>query len=87
VQVKPVDPRDTQWEIYQPRYRVYFWAQQAPGRMWSSEEWELADADVESALAWARADEAGRQFVLYAVGQDSTGPGLIRLLGDDPSRA
>jgi hypothetical protein len=84
VEVKPVDPRDTGWETDDPRYRVYFWKQQGPGLMWSSDEWELTGADVESALAWARADEAGRQFVLYAVVRDSAGLGMIRLLGDDP---
>lgn len=81
-----VDPRDTRWMRNNPKYRVYFWQPQpspsSPG--WISSEWEIDGCDVDEALAWANSESKGRRFVLYASILSSEGPGLIRLLGDDP---
>ena len=89
MQVHPVDPRDTRWEVDQPAYRVYFWEPQRPEdphSMWVSDEWEIGDADVDEVLNWARGNAAGRRFVVYArIDTARPGePGLVRLLGTDP---
>jgi hypothetical protein len=89
MQVRQVDPRDTQWEVPQPVYRVYFWERQMPQRPdsgWASDEWQLEDADINEVVDWARDNAAGRRFVVYAkvIGGQPDGPGLIRLLGTDP---
>lgn len=53
--------------------------------MWTSEEWEIADADVDEVLNWARDNADGRRFVVYVrVDTDRPAePGLVRLLGTD----
>ena len=73
---RPVDPRDQAWEVYEPKYRVYFW--DVEGR---SDEWELSSCDVQEALQWAQDSAEGRTFTLYAAAVGSEGLGLIRLLG------
>jgi hypothetical protein len=75
---RPVDPRDQAWEVYDPKYRVYFW--DVEGR---SDEWELSGCDVQEALQWAHDSAEGRIVTLYAL-VGSQGLGLIRLLGADP---
>jgi hypothetical protein len=72
-----VDPRDTRWEQNHPSYRVYFWR---PG---ITDEWELADADVDEVLSWAADHADGRQYVVYACIDSTEGLGLIRLFGAD----
>jgi hypothetical protein len=60
LRVRPVDPRDTAWEVNAPAYRVYFWLQ-PPGpppsgeeqMAWISDEYEVEDADVAVVLEWA----------------------------------
>ena len=90
MQVHPVDPRDTRWEVDHPAYRVYFWHYEQPRDPhggWVSDEWQIEDADVDEVLNWARDNADGRRFVVYArvvCGQLGE-PGLIRLLGTDPS--
>jgi hypothetical protein len=86
VRAEPVDPRDTNWEVGEPAYRVYFWSQPRPGEMWVSDEWELTGADVTGALRWANDNADSRRFVLYARIDTAQGPGLIHLLGIDPTR-
>ena len=77
--IRGVDPRDAQWEIPQPKYRVYF--HDAKG---AAEEHEVENADVTDVLAWAEARKGNRTFVLYArVSRD--GLGLLRLAGRDPN--
>lgn len=57
-----VDPRDTEWELDRPVYRVYFWHQpEAPPGVaqqhvvWHCDEYRLRDAVyVEEVLDWAR---------------------------------
>lgn len=86
--VHPVDPRDTTWEIGEPVYRVHFFRPQRsrdPGSGWVSDEWEIANADIDEALNWARQNAAGRRFVIYVrviAGQPGK-PGLVRLAGTD----
>jgi hypothetical protein len=77
--VRPVDPRDQAWEVYDPDYRVYFWDIEG-----SNDSWELVGCDVQDALQWAQESADGRTFTLYAVAVGSEGLGLIRLLGADP---
>ena len=88
--VQRVDPRDQQWEIAKPTYRVYFWARLEPenaGSGWASDEWQLKDADISEVLRWAQADAASRRFVAYVeVTHDQPGSlGLVRLAGTDPT--
>jgi hypothetical protein len=77
---RPVDPRDQRWEVWDPRYRVYFWTDSM-----ESDEWELARCDVKDALEWASARADGRTYTLHVL-VDRYGIGLVRLTGDDPSR-
>lgn len=76
-----VDPRDQTWDLDQPKYRVYF--HESDG---SSDEYELANADVLEVISWAEESKGDRTFVLYAcVPYD--GLGLLRLAGTDPNAA
>jgi hypothetical protein len=90
MKVRPVDPRETEREEYDPTYRVYFWehlsfsAVPSEHTGYKSEEYELLQvADVREVLAWAE-DNAGpdRTFTIYAVLDRSE----IRLFGQDPTR-
>jgi hypothetical protein len=87
MQVRPVDPRDTRWEINHPAYRVYFWQRPGdpPDSDWASEEWHIEGADVQEVLAWAGKDETHRAYILYVCHTCGTEPGLIRLCGSDPT--
>jgi hypothetical protein len=81
---RPVDPRDQRWEVWDPRYRVYFWRQVGDGH--HSREFEVAAKEVQDVLAWA--DErrsAGETFTVFAV-VDHGDRGLVRLAGTDPTR-
>jgi hypothetical protein len=81
--VRPVDPCDTVWELDSPTYRVYFWRARSGG--YECEEFELDARDVDEAIEWAESRAGGRTFTLYAV-VDGAERGLIRLLGVDPTR-
>ena len=84
MRIHGVDPRDTRWERHQSTYRVYFW--DGAG---TSDEYEIADADVPEVLAWADAEARNtrRTYVLWLRSEDrNDGPGLIRLAGwEQPS--
>ena len=91
-----VDPRDIEWEVDQPAYRVYFWHQPAapPGVaqelvMFHSDEYRLSDVvDVGEVLAWARGKaRADQTFTLYVEHRNGDRLGLIQLMGTDPTRA
>lgn len=88
MQVDRVDPRDIQWEVEFPAYRVYFWrhASESDSSGWASEEWELQVDNVSDALAWAEENSKLRPFAVYARVPPADGIGLIRLFGSDPSR-
>jgi hypothetical protein len=80
-----VDPRDTSWEVWHPRYRVYFW--RSLEQSWASREFELSAADAVEVLAWA-ADHAedDETFTVHCVVERAEGTGLVRLAGTDPTR-
>jgi hypothetical protein len=81
----PVDPRDTGWEVRDPRFRVYFW--RPLGDAWMSREFELSGGDVVAVLAWAAeiADD-DETYTLHCVVETADGTGLVRLAGTDPTR-
>jgi hypothetical protein len=94
VNVEDIDPRDTEWEVEGPVYRVYFWRQQpAPMAvsqghvMFHSDEYRLSEAaDVGEVLDWARATaRADQTFTLYVEHWHDDRPGLIHLMGVDPT--
>ena len=74
-----IDPRGPEWEVPDPRYRVYFHDSKG-----ASDEHEVEGADVTEVLAWAEKRRGDRTFVLYAcVPGDALG--LLRLYGHDPN--
>jgi hypothetical protein len=91
--VRPVDPRDTAWEIDFPSYRIYFWEPQAaaPGVPqqivgFRSNEFEVSGVDVGEVLAWAEATKPpGSTYTIYAVIEGAGERGLVRLAGVDPT--
>jgi hypothetical protein len=93
LRVRPVDPRDTAWEVDTPAYRVYFWLQppgpppSGQGQMaWVSDEYEVEGADVSVVLEWANSKTSpGQTFTLYALVHCNGTPGLVRLAGTDPT--
>jgi hypothetical protein len=85
LRVRPVDPRDTSWELWDPRFRVYFWRPLDQG--WMSREFDLSGGDVVAALAWAAEHtESQESYTVHCVASTSDGTGLVRLTGDDPTR-
>jgi hypothetical protein len=92
--IEGVDPRDIEWEVDQPVYRVYFWHQPPapPGIrqqdvMYHCDENRISGArDVHEVLDWATSTARPEQaFVLYVEHMLAGSPGLIRLAGDDPT--
>jgi hypothetical protein len=91
--VRPIDPRDTVWEIDSHSYRFYFWEPQPPPQpnlpvhpvSYHSSEFEVTDVDVAEVIAWAEATASpGSTYTLYAVIDQGNERGLIRLAGVDP---
>jgi hypothetical protein len=93
--VRPVDPRDTEWEICQPVFRVYFWEPNPlpPGipeesAGYRSTEFEVSGVDVGEVLAWAETNApSGATFTVYTVVEQGSRRGLVRLAGVDPTAA
>jgi hypothetical protein len=92
--VHGIDHRDTEWEVEGPVYRVYIWHQpQAPEgvaqelMMFHSDEYRLSGAvDVGEVIDWARTTAGPDQsFTLYVEHCHGDSPGLIHLMGVDPS--
>jgi hypothetical protein len=91
MEIRPVDPRDTEREEHMPVYRVYFWERQVhPGvpaeqTGYRADEYEIADAaDVREVLEWAETNAgSNRTFTVYAMLDRCE----IRLFGRDPTRA
>ena len=92
--VQGIDPRDTEWEVEGPVYRVYFWHQPlAPAgvrqaqMMFHSDEYRLSGAvDVDEVLDWARTTARPDQtFTLYVEHRHGDSPGLIHIMGVDPT--
>jgi hypothetical protein len=92
VDVRPVDPRDTTWEVDGPAYRVYFWkpVPQPIGlhKGFESEEFEVTGADVQEVIAWAEVTVGSdRTYSLYVLVRCLEGElGLVRLAATDPLR-
>ena len=65
MEVRSVDPRDTEWGDDFPAYRVYFFTDPAPGlHGLKSDEFEIRQApDVGSVIEWAANEAAGRAYV------------------------
>jgi hypothetical protein len=85
VRAWPVDPRDTRWEVWNPRFRVYFW--RSLGQIWASREFELSAEDVVAVVAWAAEHaEGGETYTIHCVVEGADGTGLVRLAGTDPTR-
>ncbi|HEX2321874.1 MAG TPA: hypothetical protein VHJ18_23075 [Streptosporangiaceae bacterium] len=86
MQVTGIDPRDVQFEMDKPDYRVYFF--ESDGR---SDEYQLTGArDVAEVLDWVKANVGDRTYIVYVFtdfGPGSDKPSLIRLLGRDPNEA
>jgi hypothetical protein len=82
---RPVDPRDTGWEVWDPRYRVYFWRPYGGG--WASRSFEVSGADAYAVLDWAtRHADDDETYTLFAVADHDDERGLVRLAGSDPTR-
>ena len=84
MEARPIDPRDTKWEVDSPLYRVYFWERQKDGGYWSDEFGLDGVSGVEEVLRWAEEGAQGRTFVVYAALTLGGEPGLVRLAGVDP---
>lgn len=82
MKVVGVDPRDTRWEDHHPVFHVHFWDE---ANAWSSDEYEVAEADVAEVLAWARLQlpTKGTEFTLYLRRWEANQPGLVLLAGRD----
>ncbi|WP_432537331.1 hypothetical protein [Kineococcus arenarius] len=84
--VAGVDPRDINWEIELPVYRVYFWGLPGPDAAAVCDERRITGVgDVEEVLRWAHRQAEGRVFVVYVEASDRDERGLLRLYGKDPS--
>ncbi|GAA2224747.1 hypothetical protein N1031_00050 [Herbiconiux moechotypicola] len=90
---EPVDPRDVRQDVDHPVYRVYFWHQPDPAWGAHSWEWRIRDArDVFEVIGWAEAERGERTYQLFVEelmeeGNAAEGVRLVRLAGDDPTRA
>jgi hypothetical protein len=87
LEARPVDPRDTTWEVWDPSYRVYFWYHQVLGG-WVCREYEVTGGDVSALFDWANENtKSGETFMMFAVVARGGEIGLVRLSGDDPTRS
>ena len=82
--VKSVDPRDGDWEIHDPRYRVYLRADDG-----ATSEFEFSDESLQSVLEWVAQNRQGRGYSIYAAVEVDGRLGLICLeeVQPDPPRA
>ncbi len=91
--VEPLDPRDSEWTVERPTYRVFLWRplevpRPAGGaRAYQSRAYRLLGAaDVPEVLRWADEVAAPEEtFVVYLESSDAGRPGLLRLAGTDPT--
>jgi hypothetical protein len=92
--VRPVDPRDTEWQVDRPLYRVVVWEPTTKGSDGPKElgfhaaEFELSEVrDIDEVLAWVRErSRSGVMATVYVVVDLAGRRGLIRLVGSDPTQ-
>jgi hypothetical protein len=86
--VRPVDPRDHRGEVWDPAYHVYFWKALGSPHAFGSREFEVTGGDAPSVLAWAASNvEGDERYTVFARVDTAEGATLVRLAGDDPTRA
>jgi hypothetical protein len=90
VDIELVDPRDIDWEVWEPSYRINLWTPRGtPPAAWSCSTYEVTGADVEAVLAWTKSQvQDGMTFTILVVvrnGLDTLG--VVRLAGEDPTRS
>lgn len=73
-----IDPRNHTLQVDDPKYRVYFWAEDG-----TKQEWELSGADLDEVLEWIPVHSQGRSRSLRAVMRLPGEVCLIRLQGID----
>jgi hypothetical protein len=85
-EARPVDPRETGWEVWHPAYRVRFWRRLGDGA-WASRDFEITPTNVTAALSWAEGELDGDEiYQVFAVVLRDGMVGMVRLFGDDPTR-
>ncbi len=86
--IEPVDPRDIAWEDHQPVFRVTLWKRLANrvDSMWSSDEYEVRNADIKQVLTWAESREAQDKsiFTIDILVRNAPTIGVTRLIGVEP---
>ena len=81
------------WMNVAPTYRVDFWRPISPADPasglatgYKQDSYCVTDADVDEVIAWADSEAGGREVVIYlSTKRANDEPGLIRLLGTDPT--
>jgi len=95
VDVEPLDPRDSEWAVERPAYRVLLWRPlevprpAAGATPYQSRAYRLLGADdVHEVLRWAGEVAAAEETcVVYLESTDAGSPGVLRLVGTDPTEA
>lgn len=89
--IRPIDPRDIQWQIDDPAYRVTFWSERESTSgtpAWAASEFEVTGPglEAEDVISWARehGKDAAHTVVYALVDRRDGRPGLIRLTGREP---
>ena len=83
--VRPVDKRDTGWEIDEPVFRVYFWHElgtppDGAEQAYASDCFEVTDAEVREVIYWADEQSAGRTYTLHVLVPQPRPQGLLGLI-------
>jgi hypothetical protein len=80
------------WMTDTPTYRVDFWRPISPADPargiatgYKQDSYYVTDADVDEVIAWADSEAGGREVVIYLSTRANDEPGLIRLVGTDPT--
>lgn len=91
---RPVDPRDTTWEVDHPVFRVTFFdllpgSPVDPQLGVATDEWEIQNAEISDVLDWAEGKASDkRMWTVHLLVDDSRrGHGMVRLCGTDPNRS
>jgi hypothetical protein len=87
VDARPIDSRDTDWEVCDPAYRVTFWRRRVGGG-WGARDFEVSGGDVGLVVDWATHHaDVEETFTMFVVVGRAGERGLVRLAGVDPTRA